>query len=569
MGGEQNSFEMPHHYINSVDSLEHAFEMAEVYAMAVLRDVPFVDYETDEKVRDVIAELNKFALKSTAPTIGGQITAKSLLRGNQPGSTVGPHISQLFLNSFCARPPAHVCPAIRAPTRTSRHRRCDTCALNAAVCRSRPRTLLAGLGNLRIDQKFFLELDENNALTMAGWLDVQNGVIEKAVQSALPDQSNALTRNEKKPKPPVLTNTSYYMFSPRVIASEVSARRTRRSCWQGAGAQPTAFARAIDDPARATDDQVRALRCVPPLPASLAPQVHRDPLFSCFFNSALVALQNAIPTVGLNSDKTSAWATAGDIDLYGSLGHVALGAIRIAWNKKWKQTMRIRPEVMAQRIELARTNPELARGVNQIPGLRAISSNMEIADGLLDLVKKDNKKRTAPRDGGDGVESLFLGLQYPEGSPTHPSLPGGHSTVAGACSTVLKAMLQTFESNDPTKPIKWVLNGRVASQASRDGATVVAYTDADAAEMTVNGEINKLGAHIAFGRNWAGVHYRSDGEGGMVLGENYAISYLVDKANEYGSSTVGLFDGWLLEKFDGSVVRITAAGVEELLAAPL
>jgi hypothetical protein len=62
--------------------------------------------------------------------------------------------------------------------------------------------------------------------------------------------------------------------------------------------------------------------------ASPAPQVHRDPLFSCFFNAALVALQNEIPTVGLNSEKTSAWATAGDVDLYGALGHVALGAIR-------------------------------------------------------------------------------------------------------------------------------------------------------------------------------------------------------------------------------------------------
>jgi hypothetical protein len=71
--------------------------------MALLRDVPFVDYETDEKVRDVIAELNKFPSKTSAPTIGGRITAKSLLRGGQPGSTVGPYVSQFFLSSFCAR----------------------------------------------------------------------------------------------------------------------------------------------------------------------------------------------------------------------------------------------------------------------------------------------------------------------------------------------------------------------------------------------------------------------------------------------------------------------------------
>jgi hypothetical protein len=44
-------------------------------------------------------------------------------------------------------------------------------------------------------------------LTLAGWLDVQNGVTEGIR---------------------LLTNTSFYMFSPRVMASEVSAHRARR-----------------------------------------------------------------------------------------------------------------------------------------------------------------------------------------------------------------------------------------------------------------------------------------------------------------------------------------------------
>jgi hypothetical protein len=53
----------------------------------------------------------------------------------------------------------------------------------------------------------------------------------------------------------------------------------------------------------------------------------------------------------------------------------------------------------------------------------------------------------------------------------------------------------------------------------------------------------------------------------MVLGEDYALAYLVDKAREYRDDAAdGLFGGgWLLEKIDGSVVRVTAAGVEELL----
>jgi hypothetical protein len=128
-------------------------------------------------------------------------------------------------------------------------------------------------------------------------------------------------------------------------------------------------------------------------------------------------------------------------------------------------------------------------------------------------------------------------------------------------------MLATFDDDDPRRPTKWLASGRVALHATRDGAQLVEYADADAAAMTVNGEINKLAANLALGRDWAGVHYRADGDGGMVLGEDYALAYLVDKAREYRDDAAdGLFGGgWLLEKIDGSVVRVTAAGVEELL----
>jgi hypothetical protein len=62
--------------------------------------------------------------------------------------------------------------------------------------------------------------------------------------------------------------------------------------------------------------------------------------------------------------------------------------------------MRIRPEAMAARVELARAHPELSVGRNSIPGLRTIMGNMLLASDLLDLVKADNKRRTAARDGG-------------------------------------------------------------------------------------------------------------------------------------------------------------------------
>jgi len=70
--------------------------------------------------------------------------------------------------------------------------------------------------------------------------------------------------------------------------------------------------------------------------------------------------------------------------------------------------------------------------------------------------------------------------------------------------------------------------------------------------MTVGTELNKLAANVAIGRNWAGVHYRADGDYGMDLGEKVAIQYLKDlKASKNET-----FAGWNLTKFDGSSVVV-------------
>jgi hypothetical protein len=62
----------------------------------------------------------------------------------------------------------------------------------------------------------------------------------------------------------------------------------------------------------------------------------------------------------------------------------------------------------------------------------------------------------------------------------------------------------------------------------------------------VGGELNKVAANIAIGRNLAGVHWRSDYTQSMRLGEAVAISILEEQKltyNEPGSLTVTKFDG--------------------------
>ena len=107
-------------------------------------------------------------------------------------------------------------------------------------------------------------------------------------------------------------------------------------------------------------------------------------------------------------------------------------------------------------------------------------------------------------------------VMCPDGSgqfftPPFPAYPSGHATIAGACVTILKAF---FDSNA-------VISNPVV--ASRDGTALLPYTGP---ALTVGGELNKLAANMSMGRNFAGVHWRSDAIEGILLGEKVALEYL-------------------------------------------
>src|ERR1019366_2789779 len=115
--------------------------------------------------------------------------------------------------------------------------------------------------------------------------------------------------------------------------------------------------------------------------------------------------------------------------------------------------------------------------------------------------------------------SYLLSQAFPEGSPTHPSYPTGHGTVAGACITFLKFFFdENYVIPNPLVP-------------TNDGLALVPYTGPDAGQITVGGELNKLARNVSFGHGvHAGIHWRSDTDWSMTLGEAMAISALQDKA---------------------------------------
>jgi hypothetical protein len=133
--------------------------------------------------------------------------------------------------------------------------------------------------------------------------------------------------------------------------------------------------------------------------------------------------------------------------------------------------------------------------------------------------------------------SALLPQVFPEGAPTHPAYGAGHATVAGACSTILKAWFdETFILPNPLVP-----DAAGANLIPAPGAPV----------LTVGGELNKLVANISIGRNGAGVHWRSDYTESIRLGEQMAIGILREQRLTYNES-----HHFSLTTFDGEAISI-------------
>jgi len=136
--------------------------------------------------------------------------------------------------------------------------------------------------------------------------------------------------------------------------------------------------------------------------------------------------------------------------------------------------------------------------------------------------------------------SYLLPAAYPEGNPLHPSYAEGHGVIAGACVTALKAFFnESFVIPNPVV-------------ASDDGQALLPYIGSDAGQITVGGELNKLANNVALGRDMAGVHWRSDAEQALLLGETVAISILRDQRSTFTEP----FNGFTFTKFDGTTITV-------------
>ncbi|WP_246451503.1 vanadium-dependent haloperoxidase [Allostreptomyces psammosilenae] len=82
-----------------MDGAEHTAEAAELYWMALCRDVPFAEFGTHELTAAAAEELD--ALPGyRGPRVDGRVTPAALFRGNTPDDLVGPYVSQFLLHDI-------------------------------------------------------------------------------------------------------------------------------------------------------------------------------------------------------------------------------------------------------------------------------------------------------------------------------------------------------------------------------------------------------------------------------------------------------------------------------------
>ena len=274
----------------------------------------------------------------------------------------------------------------------------------------------------------------------------------------------------------------------------------------------------------------------------LAELVHHDVPLQAALNAALLIIApgqgdddtdpKAAPLVHdennpyrLNGGYTQqeAFATFGNGDALDLIGRIVNLALRGAWAQKWLVHRRLRPEACGGGIHAQKTGAAYPMWTQmmQSPVLSWVYDRNNLLNGS---------------SGG----TYLLSQAYPGGSPLHPAYPSGHSTYIGAAVTMMKALFKDRAVVDPVQP-------------DASGTSLVPY---QGPTLYLFDELDKLASNIGLGRLFAGVHYRSDHEQAVRLGELIALRVLQDMTRLYNET----FPGFMVRTFGGETLTITKNG---------
>ncbi len=470
-------------------SSELAFEMAEVYELALLRDVPLSDLEDNggapvPPVQAAIDRLNAmdyaqagYRGRPRTRNDAGVLDAQTIFRGSSPGVNAGPYLSQFLW-----------------------------------IGTGDPAQGQIGFGAQSIDQRVPVAQPGLDYLqNWEDWLRVQNGF----------DVNH---------------------------------------CGMGLGNEiPCGSGQALSGPNRFIYT-----------PRDLATYVHFDALYQAYLNATLILLGMGTPfdqgfahLSGMRDLYNPAIGdtmrrNAGGFALFGPphiltlVTEVATRALKAVRFQKFNNHLRLRPEALAGRIHRA----------TEIDG--AYPSTCGAFEKLRGQMQPTVDAIEAFNGAAINNATALLPMAFAEGSPMHPTYGAGHATVAGACTTVVKAFFDTGTVLGTKRSDDACDNGRVGffhdiSEAVQYAPVVAGGAVSDTlgstrpdCPLTLEGELNKLAANISIGRNMAGVHYYSDYYDSLRMGEEIAIGMLEEQALCYPTDDFVMS----LTTFDGNLVRI-------------
>lgn len=303
-------------------------------------------------------------------------------------------------------------------------------------------------------------------------------------------------------------------------------------------------------------------------PRDIATYVHYDELYEAYLNACILMLSHKIPfDPGLPfqgdnaTDHQQAFAHFGGPHILSLVTEVATRALKAVRSQKFNVHRRFRPEGLA-----ARLTRHDCLNQSELTNMRN-----ELSDMLALVAERNGDDPPSPKG------NYLLPMAFCEGSPMHPSYGAGHATVAGACVTILKAFFdhgqpiaftaidecrQKCAESDKGKKssvdkdcrdaekIAAFAHGQSAFVPSEDGSKLkivpVKSPAGKSPVLTVEGELNKLASNIAIARDWAGVHFFTDYIESLRMGEQIALGILEEQKLTYGetfSMTVPLFDG--------------------------
>ena len=240
---------------------------------------------------------------------------------------------------------------------------------------------------------------------------------------------------------------------------------------------------------------------------------HNDLVYQQYLYAMAILNDYSAPLHGAFSNPTNSGAfvtNGGAAQISTAVGAVAANALSTTWVQKWRHHLRLRPEAMAAQVEknYAGLHSDLTSS-STVTAIRAVN----------------------------GDSKAYLPMIYAEGSPMHPSYPAGHAVIAGACTTLLKMFYADADWSTISDNVWHSINGTDRVDASLVGTGT----------LTIHGELNKLAANISRGRDFAGVHYRTDSDLGMLLGEKVAVAWFKDniarQIESVGTITFVGFDG--------------------------